>query len=287
MSSWIDRILPGVRTPPQKKAQVPDNLWRKCPKCDAVLYCPELERALEVCPKCHHHLRISARKRIDIVLDKDGREELMSALEPIDLLKFKDTKKYKDRLHEAQKETQEKDALVVMVGTLKQLPIVLCAFEFNFMGGSMGCVVGEKFVTAVNYCLAHHRPLICFSASGGARMQEALFSLMQMARTSAALARLKEVGIPYISVMTDPVYGGVSASLAMLGDINIAEPKALIGFAGPRVIEQTVRQKLPEGFQRSEFLLEHGALDMIVHRHRMKDTLYRLLKKLYFSTRVH
>ncbi len=286
MSNWINKILPGVRASVERKNQASDGLWRKCPKCDAVLYKPELERALEVCPKCNHHLRISARQRIDMILDKEGREELAAHIEPVDSLKFKDTKKYKDRLIEAQKQTQEKDALVVFSGTIKQLSVVVCAFEFNFMGGSMGRVVGEKFVAAVNYCLAHQQPFICFSASGGARMQEALFSLMQMARTSAALAQLKQAGIPYISVMTDPVYGGVSASLAMLGDINMAEPNALIGFAGPRVIEQTVRQKLPEGFQRSEFLLDHGALDMIVHRHQMKDTLYRLLKKLYFPPRV-
>lgn len=285
MSNWINKILPRVHASAERKNSAPDGLWRKCPKCDVVLYKSELERALEVCPKCNHHLRITARQRINIILDKEGREELAAHMEPVDSLTFKDTKKYKDRLIEAQKQTQEKDALVVFSGTIKQLPIVVCAFEFNFMGGSMGRVVGEKFVAAVNYCLAHQQPFICFSASGGARMQEALFSLMQMARTGAALAQLKQAGIPYISVMTDPVYGGVSASLAMLGDINIAEPNALIGFAGPRVIEQTVRQKLPEGFQRSEFLLEHGALDMIVHRHQMKDALYRLLKKLHVGFR--
>ncbi len=279
-SSWIEKILPNVgKNVDERKISVPEGLWRKCPKCDAVLYKPELDRSLNVCPKCDHHLRINARERIDLFLDQDAREEIAAELEPEDRLKFKDSKKYKDRITAAQKETGEKDALVAVKGHLNGLPVVVVAFEFGFMGGSMGSVVGAKFVRAVNVCLEHNIPLVCFAASGGARMQEALFSLMQMAKTSAALEKMKQQGIPYISFMTDPVYGGVSASLAMLGDINAAEPNALIGFAGPRVIEQTVRQKLPEGFQRSEFLLDHGAVDIIIHRHEMRDTVFRLLAK--------
>lgn len=279
-SSWIEKILPNVgKNAEERTTTVPEGLWRKCPKCDAVLYKPELDRCINVCPKCDHHLRINARERIDIFLDADGRVEIAADKEPEDKLKFKDSKKYKDRLAAAQKDTGEKDALVVVKGNLKGMPVVVAAFEFNFMGGSMGSVVGSKFVAAVDECLKHRIPLVCFAASGGARMQEALFSLMQMAKTSAALEKMKQQGIPYISFMTDPVYGGVSASLAMLGDINAAEPNALIGFAGPRVIEQTVRQKLPEGFQRSEFLVEHGAVDIIIHRHEMRDTLFRLLAK--------
>lgn len=279
-SSWIEKILPNVgKNTDERRASVPEGLWRKCPKCDAVLYKPELDRSLNVCPKCEHHMRINARERLDMFLDQEGREEVAAELEPIDRLKFKDSKKYKDRIAAAQKETGEKDALVVMKGQLNGLPLVVAAFEFGYMGGSMGAVVGAKFVRAVNVCLEHKIPLVCFSASGGARMQEALFSLMQMAKTAAALEKMKLAGIPYVSVMTDPVYGGVSASLAMLGDINAAEPNALIGFAGPRVIEQTVRQKLPEGFQRSEFLVDHGAIDIIIHRQAMRDTLFRLLAK--------
>jgi acetyl-CoA carboxylase carboxyl transferase subunit beta len=279
-SSWIEKILPNVGShAEERRTSVPEGLWRKCPKCDAVLYKPELDRSLNVCPKCEHHMRINARERIDMFLDQDVREEIAAELEPEDRLKFKDSKKYKDRIAAAQKETGEKDALVVVKGHLNGLPLVVAAFEFGFMGGSMGSVVGAKFVRAVDVCLEHKIPLICFAASGGARMQEALFSLMQMAKTSAALERMKQQGIPFISFMTDPVYGGVSASLAMLGDINAAEPNALIGFAGPRVIEQTVRQKLPEGFQRSEFLLDHGAVDIIIHRHEMRDTVFRLLAK--------
>ncbi|MDQ8036201.1 MAG: acetyl-CoA carboxylase, carboxyltransferase subunit beta [Pedobacter sp.] len=279
-SSWIEKILPNVgKNVDERKISVPEGLWRKCPKCDAVLYKPELDRALNVCSKCDHHLRINARERIDLFLDQDAREEIAAELEPEDRLKFKDSKKYKDRITAAQKETGEKDALVAVKGHLNGLPVVVVAFEFNFMGGSMGSVVGAKFVRAVNVCLEHNIPLVCFAASGGARMQEALFSLMQMAKTSAALEKMKQQGIPYVSFMTDPVYGGVSASLAMLGDINAAEPNALIGFAGPRVIEQTVRQKLPEGFQRSEFLLDHGAVDIIIHRHELRDTIFRLLAK--------
>lgn len=279
-SSWLGKILPSVGRSSTKKTEVPEGLWKKCAKCGAFLYRPELEKNQDVCPKCDHHMRINARRRLDLFLDAEGRDELAAELEPVDRLKFKDSKRYKDRLASAQKGTGEKDALVAFRGTVQGYPVVAVAFEFEFLGGSMGTIVGEKFVRAANAAIEHSCPLVCFSASGGARMQEALFSLMQMAKTSAVLEKLKENRLPFFSVMTDPVYGGVSASLAMLGDINLAEPNALIGFAGPRVIEQTVRQKLPEGFQRSEFLLEHGALDMIVHRHELRDTLYRLMDKL-------
>lgn len=280
--SWLDKIVPSMGRIQRKdrRASVPDGLWRKCPKCEAVLYLPELEKHHSVCPKCEHHLRLTARKRLDWFLDKQGREEIAAEIEPNDRLKFRDSKKYKDRLVAAQKDTGEKDALVAMRGELDGLPVVAVAFEFTFMGGSMGAVVGEKFVRAATVALEERIPLVCFAASGGARMQEALFSLMQMAKTSAALEKLKQEGVPYISVLTDPVFGGVSASLAMLGDLNIAEPNALIGFAGPRVIEQTVRETLPEGFQRSEFLLEHGTVDMIVHRHEMRDRVGSVLRKL-------
>ncbi len=279
-SNWLERILPNVgESSAERRASVPEGLWRKCPKCESVLYQAEVERNQYVCPKCQHHLRIGARLRIEVTLDPEGREELAGDLSPVDILRFKDSKRYADRLTAAQADTGEKDALVVMKGTLNGMGVVVAAFEFDFMGGSMGSVVGSRFVAAAEYCLIHRLPLICFAASGGARMQEALFSLMQMARTSAALERMKQAGVPFVSVLTDPVYGGVSASLAMLGDINAAEPNALIGFAGPRVIEQTVRQKLPEGFQRSEFLLEHGAVDIIIHRHEMRDSLFRLLAK--------
>ncbi|OWV29992.1 acetyl-CoA carboxylase, carboxyltransferase subunit beta [Halomonas campaniensis] len=280
--SWLDKIVPSMGRIQRKdrRASVPDGLWRKCPKCEAVLYLPELEKHNSVCPKCDHHLRLTARKRLDWFLDKAGREEIAAEIEPNDRLKFRDSKKYKDRLTAAQKDTGEKDALVAMRGELDGLPVVAVAFEFTFMGGSMGAVVGEKFVRAATLALEENIPLVCFAASGGARMQEALFSLMQMAKTSAALEKLKQAGVPYISVLTDPVFGGVSASLAMLGDLNIAEPNALIGFAGPRVIEQTVRETLPEGFQRSEFLLEHGTVDMIVHRHEMRARVGSVLRKL-------
>ncbi len=287
--SWINKILPSIRstgntgTPgaaPKQRTSVPEGLWKKCPRCEAVLYRPDLERNLEVCPKCDHHLRITARRRVELFLDPEGQEELNADMEPVDLLKFKDLKKYKDRLSAAQKSTGEKDALIVVQGSVHSLELVVAAFEFSFIGGSMGAVVGEKFTQAVNTCIEKRIPLVCFSTSGGARMQEALISLMQMAKTSAALARLREHGLPYISVLVDPVYGGVSASLAMLGDINIAEPNALVGFTGPDVIRQTVRVKLPEGFQRSEFLLEHGAIDMIVHRKDMRDRVSSLLGKL-------
>lgn len=282
MSSWLDKFVPTIMRSEARRSQgsVPEGLWKKCPKCDNVLYRPELEKNLDVCPKCEHHMRVSARRRLDIFLDKEGRAEIAAHLEPEDKLKFKDSKRYKDRLAAAQKATGEKDALVAMEGTLNGMPVVAVAFEFNFLGGSMGSIVGEKFVQAANVCLEKGIPLICFSASGGARMQEALISLMQMAKTSAALEKMKQQGIPYISAMTDPVFGGVSASLAMLGDLNVAEPNALIGFAGPRVIEQTVREKLPEGFQRSEFLLDKGALDMIVPRHELRDRLYNVLSIL-------
>jgi acetyl-CoA carboxylase carboxyl transferase subunit beta len=281
MSNWlVEKLIPSIMRSEVKKSSVPECLWHKCPSCDAVLYKPELEKTQDVCPKCNHHMRIGARERLDIFLDADGREELGADLEPVDRLKFRDGKKYKDRIVAAQKQTGEKDALIAIRGTLEGMPIVTCAFEFSFMGGSMGAIVGERFVRAANAALEQRCPLVCFSASGGARMQEALISLMQMAKTSAVLARLREEGIPFISVLTDPVYGGVSASLAMLGDVIVAEPKALIGFAGPRVIEQTVREKLPEGFQRSEFLIEHGAIDMIIHRAELRPRLARLLAQL-------
>ncbi len=282
MSSWLDKFVPTIMRSETRRTQgsVPEGLWKKCPKCDNVLYRPELEKNLDVCPKCEHHMRVSARRRLDIFLDKEGRAEIAAHLEPEDKLKFKDSKRYKDRLAAAQKSTGEKDALVAMEGTLHGMPVVAVAFEFSFLGGSMGAIVGEKFVQAANVSLEKGIPLICFSASGGARMQEALISLMQMAKTSAALEKMKQQGIPYISAMTDPVFGGVSASLAMLGDLNVAEPNALIGFAGPRVIEQTVREKLPEGFQRSEFLLDKGALDMIISRHDLRDRLYNVLSIL-------
>ena len=281
--SWIDKILPsGVRKDeaPSRRASVPEGLWKKCVKCDAALYRPDLERNQEVCPKCDHHMRIGARQRLDIFLDANGRQELFADLEPIDRLKFKDKRRYRERLTAAQKSTGEKDALIAMSGKLKGLQVVAVAFEFNFHGGSMGYAVGEKFTRAATHALENKLPLVCFAASGGARMQEALISLMQMAKTSAVLERMKIAGVPFISVLTDPIYGGVSASLALLGDINVAEPEARAGFAGPNIIEQTIRQKLPKGFQRSEFLLEHGAIDMIVHRSEMRDTLARLLEKM-------
>lgn len=280
--SWIEKIekmLPtGIAS--QRRHNIPEGVWSQCGKCDQIIYRVELERSLEVCPKCDHHMRISARKRLESFLDQDSTTELAVELEPKDLLKFKDTKKYKDRITSAQKSSQEKDAMVAMEGTLKGMPVAACSFEFGFMGGSMASVVGARFVAAAQVSLDKNIPLVCFSASGGARMQEALMSLMQMAKTSAILHKLSERGIPYISVLTDPTMGGVSASLAMLGDINIAEPKALIGFAGPRVIEQTVRETLPEGFQRSEFLLEKGAIDMIVDRREMRNTIARKLAKM-------
>lgn len=279
--SWIDKIIPaGVRkTGGDKKATIPEGLWRKCVKCEAVLYLPDLERNAEVCPKCDHHMRITARRRLDLFLDDVGRTELFADLETVDRLKFKDKKRYRDRLSTAQKSTGEKDAIIAFRGTLRGMDVVAIAFEFNFHGGSMGYAVGEKFTRAAGVALENGIPLICFAASGGARMQEALISLMQMAKTSAVIERMKAAGVPYVSVMTDPIYGGVSASLALLGDINVAEPDARAGFAGPNIIEQTIRQKLPRGFQRSEFLLEHGAIDMIIPRSEMRDTLARVLAK--------
>jgi len=279
--SWLDKIVPSMSRSKNGRgaSKVPEGLWKKCVKCSAVLYRPELERNLDVCPKCDHHMRIGARKRLDIFLDEENRVELDADLEPIDRLKFKDVKKYKDRLSDAQKKTGEKDAIVTMSGTLKGMPIVAVAFEFAFHGGSMGYVVGEKFTRAATLALENNIPLVCFPATGGARMQEALISLMQMAKTSAVIERLRMQGTPYLSIMTDPVYGGVSASLALLGDINAAEPGARVGFAGPNIIEQTIRQKLPKGFQRSEFLLDHGAIDMIIPRAEMRDRLASLLSK--------
>ena len=278
--SWIEKILKKGNLTQSHKANIPEGVWKKCDSCGQVLYGAELERNLSVCPKCDHHMRIHARQRLETFLDENSTTELGSELEPKDILKFRDSKKYKDRISAAQKETGEKDAIVVMKGTLKGMPVVAAAFEFAFMGGSMASVVGARFVRAVEQALEDNCPLVCFSSSGGARMQEALLSLMQMAKTSAALAKMQERGLPYISVLTDPTMGGVSASLAMLGDINVAEPKALIGFAGPRVIEQTVREKLPPGFQRSEFLLEKGAIDMIVRRPEMRDKLAEILAML-------
>ncbi len=279
--SWFKKLLPSrIRTEAISKKGVPEGLWSKCDKCGAVLYRSELERNLEVCPKCQYHMRISARKRLEYFLDPEAQIELGADILPIDYLKFKDLKKYKDRIAAAQKATGEKEALIVMRGQVLGLPLVTAAFEYGFIGGSMGTAVGERFIRGVNTSLEFNIPFVCFSASGGARMQEALLSLMQMAKVSAALARLSENGIPYISVLTDPTMGGVSASLAMLGDVIVAEPKALIGFAGPRVIEQTVREKLPEGFQSSEFLLQHGAIDMIVARGDMRRILARILAKL-------
>ncbi len=284
--NWFTKLLPTrIRTEGgTERKSVPEGLWSKCSSCSAVLYRADLERNLDVCPKCDHHMRIGARHRIDAFLDPEDRVEIGSNLKPVDVLKFRDVKKYKDRLLQAQKATGEDDALVVMKGQVKGVPLVVAAFEFKFMGGSMGSVVGERFVRAVNACLEYNIPLVCFSASGGARMQEALFSLMQMAKTSASLTKLSQRHLPYISVLTDPTMGGVSASFAMLGDIHIAEPNALIGFAGPRVIEQTVRETLPEGFQRSEFLLERGAIDMVVDRRDLRDKLANLLSMMQHSS---
>lgn len=282
--SWFERILPPkVKASNKSKRGVPEGLWTKCASCDAVLYRAEVERNLDVCPKCDFHMRIPAERRLETFLDEGKGELVGDGLKPVDILKFKDTRRYRERLNEAQKATRQSDALVVRKGRLKGLPVVGAAFEFEFMGGSMGSVVGERFVRAVQACIDERRALICFSASGGARMQEALFSLMQMAKTSAALTQLSEHRLPYISVLTDPTMGGVSASLATLGDVIVAEPGALIGFAGPRVIEQTVRETLPEGFQRSEFLLEHGAVDVIVDRRHMRDRIHSLLAMLMQS----
>lgn len=279
--SWFEKLMPtSIRTDSSTKRGVPEGLWTKCTACNAVLYRAELERNLDVCPKCNHHMRVFGRKRLEMFLDDTPTQEIGANLVPFDKLKFKDTKKYKDRLLQAQKNTGEKDALIALKGSVKGVPVVVAAFDFRFMGGSMGSVVGERFLQAATLALEEKLPFICFSASGGARMQEALYSLMQMAKTSAVLTKLAKNKIPYISVLTDPTMGGVSASFAMLGDIHIAEPKALIGFAGPRVIEQTVGGTLPEGFQRSEFLLEHGAIDMVVDRRDLRDRIATLVLML-------
>ncbi|RUR09589.1 acetyl-CoA carboxylase, carboxyltransferase subunit beta [Legionella sp. km772] len=286
--SWFKKLLPSrIRTETSQKKGVPEGLWVKCSGCNEVLYSTELTKNLMVCPSCNFHHRISARDRIAQFLDDSGQEEIAASLEPIDRLKFRDSKKYKDRINQAQKATGEKEALIVVKGMLNQQPIVVSSFEFSFMGGSMGATVGEKFVRAIDVATQEKRAYICFTASGGARMQEGLFSLMQMAKTSAALAKFAETGLPFIVVLTDPTMGGVSASFASLGDVIIAEPNALIGFAGPRVIEQTVRQTLPEGFQRSEFLLEHGHIDMIVRRQDLRATVSELVSKLMSSGSGH
>jgi acetyl-CoA carboxylase carboxyl transferase subunit beta len=276
--SWLEKILPAIGK--SAKKSIPEGLWSKCPKCNSVLYKEELKRLTHVCPQCDHHLRMSARERIASFLDEAHQVEIGANIESVDPLQFKDQKKYKDRYIDAQKKTGEKDALVVKQGLLLGMPVIVAAFEFKFMGGSMGSVVGEKFARAADDAIAHNYPLICFSASGGARMQEGLFSLMQMSKTALAVKLLADKKIPFISVLTDPTMGGVSASFAMLGDIHIAEPKALVGFAGPRVVEQTVREELPEGFQRAEFLLEKGAIDMIVHRSKLREKIHQILSAL-------
>jgi len=283
--SWLQKLMPSrIRTDAAKQRKVPDGLWTKCKACEAVLYQPELERNVMVCPKCGHHMALSGRDRLQRFLDEEGREEIGADLRPADPLRFRDSRRYRERLSSTQKETGETDAMVVMRGTVKGRPLVAAAFDFKFMAGSMGSVVGQRFALGAEYCLEHGLPLVCFTASGGARMQEGLLSLMQMAKTSAALARMAEQGLPYISVLTHPTTGGVSASLGMLGDINLAEPNALIGFAGPRVIEQTVRETLPEGFQRSEFLLSKGAIDQIVDRRELRDRIDCLLGLLMGAT---
>lgn len=285
--SWFQKLMPSrIRTEGGNKRNVPEGLWTKCGSCQAVLYRPELDRSLLVCPKCSMHMRIGARQRLEAFLDPERRKEIATELEPVDPLKFKDSKKYRDRLAASQKKTGEKDALIAMSGELNGMPVVVCAFNFAFMGGSMGSVVGEKFARAAQESLRLKAPLVCFSATGGARMQEGLLSLMQMAKTSVVLAKMSEQGVPFISVLTHPTTGGVSASLGMLGDVNIAEPGALIGFAGPRVIEQTVREKLPEGFQRSEFLLQKGAIDMIVDRRNLRDEITAILSLLLSGHRA-
>jgi len=288
--SWLDKILPSrIRAEKESKGSVPEGLWHKCLNCDTVIYRAEFEKNLNVCPKCNHHGRISARKRADIILDSEGKIEIFTDIMPVDMLNFKDKEKYKDKLLSTQKRTGEKDAMLVFKGNIDKMPAIVCIFEYSFFGGSMGSVVGEKFSLAVKKCIEDKSPLICFSASGGARMQESLFSLFQMAKTSDALNDLSQQGLPYISVLTDPTMGGVSASLAMLGDINIGEPNALIGFAGPRVIEQTVGEKLPKGFQRSEFLQDHGAIDFILDRNNQKAKLAEIISFLmsnYNSERI-
>ena len=280
--SWLEKLLPPriQRSDSATRKSIPEGLWVKCPSCEAVLYRTDLESNIHVCPKCDHHMRIRARERLDALLDAGGRYEIGQETLPIDTLKFKDSKKYPDRLKAAMDATGETDALIVLGGSIMTLPVVVAAFEFEFMGGSMGSVVGERFVRGVQSCCEQNLPFVCFTASGGARMQEGLMSLMQMSKTTAALTQLARARLPFISVLTDPTMGGVSASFAFLGDVVIAEPNALIGFAGPRVIEQTVRQTLPEGFQRAEFLLEHGAIDMIVDRRQMRDKLVSLITLL-------
>ena len=280
--NWLTKLIPSMGST-KPKSKVPDGLWSSCPSCESVLYAPELEKSLFVCPKCDHHLRIGARKRLEIFLDNGFFHEVAPDIKTKDALKFKDTKNYTSRIKDAISSTSENEAIIIGKGSLDTMPVVVAAFEFRFMGGSMGGVVGEKFVQGVNEAIANHSPFICFATSGGARMQESMISLMQMAKTSAALQKLKAANLPYISVMIDPIYGGVSASLAMLGDINIAEPDALVGFAGRRVIEQTVRVDLPDDFQKSEFLLKHGAIDMIVHRRDIRSKVHSLLKKIYKS----
>jgi acetyl-CoA carboxylase carboxyl transferase subunit beta len=283
--TWLKKLIPSrVRTQvSERKKAFPEGLWSNCPACNAILYAAELERNFQVCPRCDYHLRIDARARLAQFFDESQYEEFAIDIDPVDFLKFRDSKKYKDRLSAAQKNTNEKDALIVAKGLVKKIPMIIAVFEFRFIGGSMGAVVGERFVQAAERALKERVPFVCFSASGGARMQEAVISLLQMAKTSAALARLKSAGVPYFSVLTDPTYGGVSASLAMLGDINIAEPGAEIGFTGPRVIQQTVRETLPEGFQKSEFLLLHGMIDMIVDRRQLRKIIARLAGKLMQS----
>ncbi|HEV8517580.1 MAG TPA: acetyl-CoA carboxylase, carboxyltransferase subunit beta [Burkholderiales bacterium] len=280
--SWLQKLLPPKikRDTGSAKKVVPEGLWSKCESCEAVLYRTDLEQNLDVCPKCNHHNRVSARARLDYLLDAEGRYEIGYEVVPVDTLKFKDSRRYIERLEEAKKDTEEDDALVVMQGSVKTTPLIAAAFEFGFLGGSMGSVVGERFVRGVHLCLEQKLPLVCFTASGGARMQEGLLSLMQMSKTCAALTQLAAEKLPFISVLTDPTMGGVSASFAMIGDIVLAEPNALIGFAGPRVIEQTMRETLPEGFQRSEFLLQHGAIDFIVDRREMRDKIANLLTLL-------
>ena len=287
MVNWFDKILPSfIKKETTKKSSIPEGLWQTCAGCNTILYVPELEASFYVCPKCDHHIRIGARKRLDLFLNSNGQTELAAGKGTIDWLKFKDTKSYKERLFEAEETSDEQEAIVVKHGSLFKLPLVAAAFEFRFMGGSMGSTVGQKFVEGVNYAIENKLPFVCFSTSGGARMQESLISLYQMAKTSAVIQKMKLEGLPYVSVLTDPIYGGVAASLAMLGDINIAEPKALVGFTGPRVIEQTLKIQLPEGFQRSEFLLQHGAIDMIVHRKDLQQTIHRLLITLLDKTQT-
>ncbi len=275
--SWIEKLLPPRIKPGGARKTVPEGVWTKCPSCEAVLYAAELERSLQVCPKCGHHMRIRTRDRLDALLDPEGRHEIGREVLPVDTLHFKDSRKYSDRLQDAVQETGETDALIAFAGSIRAVPVVVTAFDFDFMGGSMGSVVGERFARAAQVALDQKVPFVCFTATGGARMQEGLLSLMQMAKTTAMVARLAQAGLPFVSVLCHPTFGGVSASFAFMGDVVIAEPKALIGFAGPRVIEQTVREKLPEGFQRSEFLLQKGEVDMIVDRREMRDTLAHVL----------